>query len=484
MSKTTILYKDVAPGAAADAVFSSAAAASFSDMALADDYESVPFITGELNAVGLNGMFVPLDTQKVPFWSSALSGADCVFDEPPVITVEFDSQYTSVGVTLIFSQSTGAYCRAVNVKWYQGDALKAEQDFAPDGPIYFCQKSATSFNKVVITLKETSLPYHYAKLEQVLFGILRSFDMTEIRNAKITNQMNHISAEIPVSTLNWTLDSKRDVDYMFQLKQPMEVRNGRSLIGVYYIVESSRTAARLYSLRCQDALGVLDGSTFAGGMYWEKSAKELLSEIVGGDFTITYSADVVDTALTGAILPITKRAAIQQVLFAWGVCAATDGVDGIRVFYLGSTPAVIDADHTYTGASVSTSAVVTQVRVTAHTYTQDIAGSVEIGGVKYKDTQTVYTVSNPNVTASDKKNVIEVTGATLVSTAIGQAVAQRVYNHYAKRNTAKAKIVWSGELLGDCVTIPNSWGGASTGNVSEMDITLSNTVSANCEVPS
>ena len=45
MSKTTILYKDVAPGAAADASFSSTAAASFSDMGLADDYVSAHIAT-------------------------------------------------------------------------------------------------------------------------------------------------------------------------------------------------------------------------------------------------------------------------------------------------------------------------------------------------------------------------------------------------------------------------------------------------------
>ena len=484
MSKTTIIYKDVAPGAAADASFTSTAAASFSDMALADGYESVPIITGELNEVGLNGTFVPLGSQAVPFWSSALSGSDCVFTSPPVITVEFDSQYTSVGVTLIFGQSTDDYCRSVNVKWYQGTILKADQDFAPDGPVYFCQKNVSSFDKVVITLNETNLPYRYAKVEQILFGVLRTFDMTEIRNAKITNQINHISSEVPVSTLNWTLDSKSDVDYMFQLKQPMEVRNDGYLIGVYYINEHSRTAERLYSLRCQDAFGVLDGATFDGGVYSGKSAKAMLSEIVGGDFTVSYASGVADALLTGVLLPATKRASIQQVLFAWGVCAATDGVDGIRVFTLNDTSTVIDTDHTYTGASITTSAIVTQVKVTAHTYTQDSSGSIEIGGVKYKDVQTVYEVSNPNITANDKKNIVEVTGATLVSTSIGQAVAQRVYDYYAKRNTAKTKIVWTGELLGDCVTVPNAWGETSTGNISKMDIALSNTVSASCEVPS
>ena len=484
MSKTTILYKDMAPGAAADASFTSTAAASFSDLGLADDYESAHIATGELNAWTLDGTAELLDSRKVPFWSSSLSGADGSFSAPPVIEIAFDSQYTAVGATLVFSQAAGEFCRSVNIKWYQGAALKADKDFLPDGPVYYCQQNVSSYDRIVITLKATNLPYRYAKLEQVLFGVLRTFDMTEIRNAKITNQLNLISAEVPVSTLNWTLDSRDHVDYIFQLKQPMEVRNDGYLIGVYYINEHSRTAERLYSLSCQDAFGVRDGATFDGGVYSGKSAKALLSEIVGGDFTVSYTSGVADALLTGVLLPATKRASIQQVLFAWGVCAATDGVDGIRVFTLNDMSTVIDTDHTYTGASITTSAIVTQVKVTAHTYTQDSSGSVEIGGVKYKDTPTVYEVSNPDVTANDKKNVVEVTGATLVSTTIGQAVAQRVYDYYAMRNTAKAKIVWAGELLGNCVTVPNAWDETSTGNISKMDIALSNTVAANCEIPS
>lgn len=484
MSKTTIIYKDIAPGAAEDASITSVGASSFSAPArLAAGEPSKERISCEENAWGLNGLaeFLP---QAVPFWSAALSGADCVLSPQPVITVEFDAQYSAMGVTLVFDAASGAYCRALNIKWYQGATLKADADFSPSAASYFCRQSVSSFNKIVITLKETSLPKQYAKLEQIIFGVVREFGMDEIRNAKITSQLHPIAAEIPVNTLNWTLESHDIVDYMFQMKQPVEAHRNGALIGVYYIDEHSRGAERTYSLKCKDAFGVLSDSPFAGGVYSGKSAKALLSEIIGGDFTIAYDANVTDTALTGVIKPGTKRDAMQQVLFAWGVCAATDGTEGIRVFSLPSVAVAIGEDKIYTGASVDTAAVVTQINLTAHAYAQSTDGDVEIGGVKYKDTKTIYTIMNPNVTASDKKNVVEVTEATLVSPAIGQAVAQRIYDYYARRNTAKTKIVWNGELLGDCVTIPNAWGGSSTGNITKMDLVLSNTVAADCEVPS
>lgn len=90
------------------------------------------------------------------------------------------------------------------------------------------------------------------------------------------------------------------------------------------------------------------------------------------------------------------------MLFAWGVCASTDGRDGIRVFNLPGTPEAITEDYTFTGVTVDTSALVTEVRVTAHVYTQTENGGVEINGAKYDDAKTVYTITNPDVIATDK----------------------------------------------------------------------------------
>ena len=482
MSKTTILYKDVAPGAAEAASFTSGHETGFSDLdMLRRETDPDNIATGELNQWILDGSGMVYDDQTIPFWSNQMSGADCVFDDPPVIDISLPEQYSSLGLSLLFEDGPGEFCADINIKWYQQEELKADVDFTPDSSKAFCQQRVEAFDRITITFRKTNLPYRYVKLRQIIFGLNRTFDMTEIRKARITNQMNHISAELPVSTLNWTLDSDDELGFMFQLKQPIEVRSDEFLIGVYYISEHKRKARTVYDLKCQDALGILDGSNFEGGVYTGYSAMALLRDIVGTDFDIDFGT-VKDTTLTGVLQTSSRRAAAQQVLFAWGVCAATDGGEVIKLFQLDDTPAEISRDRTYTGATVETSAIVTAVRVTAHTYTEDENGKVEIGGVKYADTEAVYTVINPDVTANDKQNVIEVKTATMVSPAIGQAVAQRVYDFYAHRDKASAKIVWRGELLGDCVTVPNAWDESSTGNIDRMEFVLSNTVAASCEV--
>lgn len=481
MSKTQILYKDVAPGADENAVVSSPGSAAFSNLTALPFGLTAPkpIATLEQNNWLLNGTCVLREHQPVAFWSTAMSGADGSFSSNPSITVTFSKQFSSMGITLLFDTATGDYCSAVNIKWYQQGTLKAEQDFSPDAVSYFCSRAVTAYDKIVITLKKTAKPYRYAKLEKILFGIYRYFGMTELRRASIVNEMNLIALELPVSTARWTVDSRDNLDFMFQLKQPVEVQNDSGLIGVYYIDKHARLAQNVYDIECYDAVGVLSESKFAGGVYSGKSATALLQEIVGSDFELV--VDAADTNLAGAILPCTRREAMQQVLFAWGACASTDGRESIRVFSLSAAGAQISADRTFPGVASEVAAVVTKVSVTAHTYTQDSSGSIEINGVKYRDTTAVYTVTNPDVTANDKENAVEVTGATLVSTAIGQATAQRVYDYYVRRSANRARVVWQGEHLGDRIGLPSAWGNGSEGNLAKMEIALSNTVVAAVE---
>ena len=480
MSKSYILYKDVAPGAEDNAVVSVSGQYSDSAPALLPFGRDIPAIAAlERNRWLLDGTF-QIMPQTIAFWSEELSGDDMTFSAEPVITISFSEQYSSVGITLVFDAETGEHCTDVNIKWYQGGTLKSDKDFSPDSSTYFCENKVTSYDKVVVTLRKTNLPHRRARVNQIIFGIHRQFYMNELRSVKIINETDLASLSIPVSTLGWNLDSKSDVEFMFQLKQPVESWNDSKLIGVYYIDSFTRTAASLYTIDCNDALGVLGDATFSGGVYSGKSAKALLQEIVGTKFVLDMD-EVEDTQLTGIIQQCTERDAMQQVLFAWGVCASTDGRDSIRLFVPGSVPEEIGENRTYTGASVDTASIVTEVQVTAHTYKADANGSIEVNGTKYSDTATLYTVQNPNVAANDKKNVVSVTGATLVSPSIGQTVAQRVYDYYTRRNTVKSKFVWKGERLGDCVTQPTPWGTTVTGNISKMTITLSNTVAADSE---
>ena len=222
MSKTTVLYKDTAAGAERDASVSAEGHSDFSNIEkLPEGVSPKGAATLENNQWLLGGNFVFLENEETAFWSKDMSLNDCTFASPPVITVDFTKQYSSVGISLVFDTAGENYCSSLNIKWYQGETLKSEKDFEPDSPLYFCENRVESYNKIVITLNKTSLPFRRAKIQQIIFGLHRTFDMSELRAVSVTNEMSLISDELPVSTLRWTLDSRADVDFMFQIKQPV-----------------------------------------------------------------------------------------------------------------------------------------------------------------------------------------------------------------------------------------------------------------------
>lgn len=485
-----IVYQDIAVGAADDAaVTATGTDTEKSDVSLLPFGVAHPdFSTLELNKWGGGGDKKIYTGQDIAFVSSAMSGADCLFSSPPSLTVEFDSQYTTLGISFRFSTNSVDYPTSLTLAWYQDTTLLDEQTFEPDGISYFCENTVTAFNKLVVTVNSTNLPYRYARIEQILFGVVREFGTREIGSVEILQEVNLISAEISINTLDWKLKSKTGVDYLFQLKQPVLAYNGSSLIGVFYIDDNvTRTTGRAYEIPCSDAIGVLDGIYFEAVMYSGKNAVTAFEEIVDGAFELDIDSSFASETLTGLNPDGTRRTAFQQVAFAIGAVVDTSGTNKIRVYPAPvGTAAAIPASRVYTGGSVDQDSVVTSVVVTYHTYTEGSGSSgddvITVGGVTYVHTTDTVTVTNPDVTASDKENVKTVKEATLVNSSNAAAVAARVYAYYQLRNTVNSKIVVSGEEPGDYVSIPTAWGDTMTGNIESMKLKLSNKVAANVTI--
>ena len=293
-----------------------------------------------------------------------------------------------------------------------------------------------------------------------------------------------ISDDVEINTLDFTLDNSDDIDFIFQEKQPVSAYDGAKLIGVFYIKSSSRSSERLYDVSCQDALGILDDEPFAAAVYSSKNAKELITSILGAHFTLDFDPALKDETVTGYIPDCTKREALQQIVFALRATIDTSASRGVRVRRLtAAAPATIPLDRTYTGGSVETAAVVTEIRVTAHNYSTSGSGeSVEVGGTTYYHTTSVTSKTNPNATTQTKPNVIEVRDATLVNSDNVAAVAQHVFDYYMRRQTHSVKIVMDKEAPGDYVQTTTPWGTKITGTLTSMNIRLSGIAAADCEI--
>lgn len=478
-----LIYKDVAVGAAEDAKMNAVGGDEFSALAL------LPFGSGsaksyasmEHNMWLLNGTKRVYDGAAYSFWSKEISNEEGYFSTVPEITAKMDEKYNSLGVFLDFGGMN--YCSEVEILWYSDSTLLSQKTFYPTALQYFCENRVESYNKVVVRLIRTQHPQRRARLDMIVFGISRNFERDELRGVSVTQQISLISKEMCENVLDWQLNSAAVVDYLFQLKQPVYAYDGEELIGAFYVKSSSRTAPRVYSITCTDAIGVLDGEMFPDAFYSGKNALELAREICG-TFDVEMDASLQTKTLRGVLSRKTRRQALQQLCFALGAAADTGGTDKIRIFVPAMGAAKeIPASRVRVGGRVTKSDVVTEVQLTSHSYSTSGSGNaVDINGTKYYDTPTVHTIRNPNATAADKQNVISITDATLISSDNVQTVLQGVFDFYMQRNTHAVAFRLEGERMGDRVSTPTPWADLVTGNITRATIRLSGIAVADAEV--
>lgn len=481
-----IVYEDIAAGADEDAAVSAPGAAEFTAPArLPFGGSGDAIATLEPDSWLLDGSRELLDGQRLAFWSEAMSGPDGRFETPPEITVEFDERYTSPGLFLTFDTATGDYCSHVTAEWYRGANLLKKKDFFPTGPEYFCAQTVEAWDRIVLRLNATGRPYRYAKLRQIIFGVSRVFLRPELRDVTVTQEVSIISDQVAVNTLGFTLDSREDVEYIFQLKQPVSAWDGDRLIGVFYITDSKHRAKGLYDISCSDAIGVLDDAPYPARMLFNEPARALLEDILGGHFRLELDQALAAAPLTGYLPEGSRRQALQQAAFALRAMVDTSGTDAVRVYKdREDMPRKIPLSRTYINGTVDTSAIVTAVQVTAHSYSPAGTGNdtVDVGGVTYYHTAEVTAITNPNVTASDKANVVEVKEATLVNPDNAAAIAQHLYSYYMKRSSQNVRIVLDGEKPGDHIATATPWDSVMDGFITSMRIVLSGIAAADCRI--
>lgn len=482
-----VVYEDVAVGSAdAASVVTSAAMDISNSSMLPYGAFAGPVATTELNQWVLNGTRkVKPKGSSVGFWSLARSGDTCAFDTPPTMTVILDGQFTSLGIYFKFDGLTGDYCSDLDLAWYNGDTVLASQKYFPDKGEYFCEKTVELYNKVSIQFNKTNLPNRPIKISLILFGIVREFDRQELRSVEAVEELDIISSEIAVNTLDFTLDSKDDIDFIFQEKQPVYAYNGKFKIGTFYIDDSTRVSERVYNVSCIDALGVLDEDPFAAVMYANYSAQKALEEIIGDHFVLELGEDLASEKLSGYIPDCSRREALQQVAFALRAVVDTSGSGNLKVWRLPEEESTeIPLERLYTGGDVTTAAIVTEVRVTAHAYSTSGSGTdtVQVNGKTYYHTTKVASMENSKITSSTKPNVIEVSNATLVNSNNVDAVLAHVYNYYMRRKTHGVKIIMQEELPGQHVKTTTPWLDTIDGTITGMTIKLSGIAAAECEI--
>ena len=495
-----IRYGDIAPGAKENFV-PTASESEFDTLAQLQQYNlNFPNYANpcELYSVVLDGMATAFpsvpENANLGLWSEQISNDNGTFTEPIVLTLTSEGNYSSSGFTFTFDKYNNIFATRINIHWYRisGEEIidLGEENFYPDNAVYSCLKKVEFFNKVVITFYSINMPQNRLKLRVIDYGRGTFFYGNELRGVKLIQEIDPISTQISINTADFPLDSKNDMEYSFQAKQPLSVYFNGELKATTFVKKSTRNAKRLWSIQSEDYIGLLDSIPYYGGIYTNKNAVELLTDI----FTVAkvpYKIDDVfaNAVVTGYIPFTTCREALMQVAFAIQAVVDTSNSDIVKVFALeDDVKQTVPLNRIMQGQNFADDETVTGVEVAVHSYkpineTVDVYDAAESGtgqnifvkfseplhdlsitngkiirsatnyavinansgcilrGQRYEHTTQTRRQNNPIVLANDIEKIVAIDNATLVSQYNIDNVLKKCYNWLIKTNTTNLKIV-------------------------------------------
>lgn len=516
-----IVYDDIALGATEDSMASSDDKDYYVDLQdLKSGVEFPDYAMCLPRYAKMDGSYTnaPDVLDDMGYVSDSISDTDGTFTAPPAITFTFGQNYSSVGITLRFNDYSGDYCSMVNIKWYRGEELLADQDYSPDSPDYFCYGIVDYYNRVVVTFLRTSKPYRNVYLTGITWGLIRVFKDDEIEDINCLMELSPISEEVSINTMDYTIRSKSEYAFEFQKRQKQTLYFDEAILGIFYLKDGKQLGQKRYSVETQDAVGILDSNQFMGGVYNDTLVADILAGIMEGE-GITYFLDdtYVGSRVSGYLPICTKRVALQQLAFAIGALVDTS-YD--RQLYIYPQQTEITGEFTARdvrlGLSVEHSDIITGIRLYVHSYdwgtesaqlykgildgatriefsepyhSLAIAGGtlgdhgdnyacitgtgneVVLTGLKYNHSTAVLLKENPKITQN--KNIAEVKEATLVTSGNAQAVLDRVYQYYSHNEGISFRATINDQELGNRVNVVTGFRGTMTGNITKLDFKFS-----------
>lgn len=485
-------------------------------------------------------------------WSTTQSDKNGVFADPPVLDITFTQDHSSSGLTLHFYIPTDDWASRIKIQWFSQDGgLISTALFYPDAVDYYCAKKVENYRRIRIHFLETNHPGRYLKLAGIDYGVYLHFSGHEIVEAHVLEECDPLSSEISINTLNVSLYNKEgrfsilnpegyfDV---LQHKQKFTVwedvkQDARSTgsvsycMGTFYLSDWSNSGDTLADFSAVDAIGLLDGAPFDGGIY-NTTAAELAEAILTG-YSYTLDGSLAAERVQGYIAAGTRREALQQLAFAIGAVVDCSRGELIRI---APAPSKASGMITYDrklqdGSKVTLNPLITAVAVTAHRYlpgetTEELyrdtldpgiyrvtfnapavvdsltvtgaeltesgvnlctltvakAGEVCVTGRKYTDSTVVLRRTAANLPPNAQDNELTVTDATLVGPGRAEAVAVRVLEHYAQRYEQNFSMVAGDEKLADRLIIQSFGGEMVRGVLTKLEFDLTGGFLADAKV--
>ena len=286
----------------------------------------------------------------VPFFTDVRSNEQGDFsyweqydNDYPIVTINFTREHSSAAFVLRFLDD---HPLEIGLKFYSlnGEMITSFTQEVRSNEVVI-NHDVAGYAKIEVEFLKT-LPFRFVKFSSFIFGIIVTWDETNVRNATLVQQTDRLSKNISIDTLSFTviddtsdlnLGNPRGINAYFQKNQymlPYEIINGNKVpLGKYYLKTFSEST-NLGKMSAQSYLGIMDDVTFNDGeVYVGTPAGEVIEQIFQtmGLTDYTIDAQTYEQPLYGTITPKSCRKALNEVLFATNSVINAHDVDNVII---------------------------------------------------------------------------------------------------------------------------------------------------------
>ncbi len=272
---------------------------------------------------------------NIGYWSSALSGPDCMFSEPPKLTATLSAPASSIGFSLQFDDLAECWPTLIKITAYQGETLLAEKIFSNSGDFLAADMPVENYDKVVFEFLKTDKPYRRIKLYELLFGIVQQYSADNLVTATFKAGCAIDGESLPARELVFVIENQ-DKKYNFvnpkgiykYLQDGQEIRpkvliGGEEVdMGTHYFTKAeARDGALTAEITAHDPVYWLDNETYDGGTTGQWTLQEALAAVLDSQYEIDLPASLASKIVNRCIpVETSKREALR--LLAQAACCS------------------------------------------------------------------------------------------------------------------------------------------------------------------
>jgi len=177
----------------------------------------VPYATLEQNLWLLDGSrdFIP-DTEYGDngYIGTVMSGTDGSFSAIPVVNIVFSEVHEPVipGITVTWGAAYGEYAEIFKVIAYNGSAVCAEKRIDRNNSVKsVVELDIENYDRIRIEIIKWCLPHRRPRIAEIFVGINRIYGKSDITGYEHEQDVNPISAELPVNRISFSIDNSDNI---------------------------------------------------------------------------------------------------------------------------------------------------------------------------------------------------------------------------------------------------------------------------------